>query len=84
MTTVGADWHAIVFDSLADAAGVEVDLLAPDTTLRELGLSSMQLMELLYLLEEELGIVLAPELLEGVETIADIVDCAERELAEVA
>jgi acyl carrier protein len=77
MTSVGAEWHAIVFENLATAVGVEADLLAASTPVRELGLSSMQLMELVYLMEEELSVVLAPDSLESIVTIGDLVSCIE-------
>ena len=83
MTSIDADWSPLVFDALADAAGIEVELITLDTALRELGLSSMQLMELVYLLEEELAVLLVPDVLEDVVTVGDLIATAQREREEV-
>jgi acyl carrier protein len=56
------------------------DNLILDTTLlvEDLGVTSLDRFELLMGLEEEFGIEITEQDLEGVKTVADVVSCIER------
>ena len=61
--------RAVVVPRLAEALGVEAALVTDDLDLVTLGLSSLEVMELVYDAEDELGIVVAEESLADVSTV---------------
>jgi acyl carrier protein len=64
---------------LADALGVGTELVTDDLELATLGLSSLEIMELVYEAEDELGIVFPEESLESVTTIGELLAAVDRE-----
>ncbi|MFP5309907.1 MAG: acyl carrier protein [Actinomycetes bacterium] len=58
---------------LVDTFGVEADQVAPDATFEELGLDSLDVVELTLVLEEETGVKLEDEELEDVRTVGDAI-----------
>ncbi len=65
--------RAVVVPRLAESLGVEVTLVTDDLELVTLGLSSLEVMELVYDAEDELGIVIAEESLADVTTVGELV-----------
>ncbi len=66
--------RAVVVPRLAAALGVEVGLVTDDLELVTLGLSSLEVMELVYDAEDELGIVVVEESLADVSTVGALVE----------
>ena len=58
---------------LATALGVAPDLVTDDLELATLGLSSLEVMEIVYDAEDELGIVFPEEALESVTTVGGLI-----------
>jgi len=59
----------LVVDRLADALGVDASLVTDDLELATLGLSSLEVMELVYDAEDELDVVFVEERLADVGTV---------------
>jgi acyl carrier protein len=68
---------------LATALGVAPDLVTDDLELATLGLSSLEIMEIVYDAEDELGIVFPEEALESVTTVGGLVEAIAGEAAKV-
>ena len=66
---------------LATALGVSPDLVTDDLELATLGLSSLEIMEMIYDAEDELGIVFPEESLEGATTVGALITALEQEAA---
>jgi acyl carrier protein len=64
---------------LAEALGVGTELVTDDLELATLGLSSLEVMELVYEAEDELGIVFPEESLESVTTVGELLAAVDRE-----
>jgi acyl carrier protein len=81
----GVDVHtevrATVVPRLAAALGVDTSLVTDDLELATLGLSSLEIMELVYDAEDELGVVFAEEQLAEVTTVGTLVDALAVEVA---
>jgi acyl carrier protein len=68
--------EALAVDHLAEQVGVPRSLLSRDSDVTRLGLSSAQVTELVYMVEDELGIVLTDGDLVSVTTVGHLVDLA--------
>jgi acyl carrier protein len=64
---------------LASALGVTPDLVTDDFELATLGLSSLEIMEIIYDAEDELGINFPEESLEGAGTVGQLITALEVE-----
>ena len=64
---------------LAEALGVAPDLVTDDLELATLGLSSLEIMEIVYDAEDELGIVFPEEALESVTNVGGLIDAIAAE-----
>ena len=64
---------------LAEALGVAPDLVTDDLELATLGLSSLEVMEIVYDAEDELGIVFPEESLESATTVGRLIAALEAE-----
>ena len=64
---------------LAEALGVAPDLVTDDLELATLGLSSLEVMEIVYDAEDELGIVFPETALESVTTVGELITALELE-----
>jgi len=64
---------------LATALGVAPELVTDDLELATLGLSSLEIMEMIYDAEDELGIVFPEESLEGATTVGALITALETE-----
>jgi acyl carrier protein len=77
--------HSTVIQSIARTAGIDPDTLSPDATLRDLGIASLDALELLFELEEKFDLQLKDEDLDlGTATVATLVAALERALARKA
>ena len=65
--------RAVVFPSLAVALGVGEELVTDDLELATLGLSSLEVMEMVYDAEDELDIVVDEDRLGDVTTVGELV-----------
>jgi acyl carrier protein len=78
------DWDALV-ERLLDASDEEVSAseVKPESRLKEdLGLGSLQAITLVMDLEEEYGVVVEDEELEGLVTVGDLRDLVESKIAD--
>lgn len=66
---------------LASALGVQDALVTDDLELATLGLSSLEVMELVYDAEDALGVVFAEEQLAEVTTVGALVDALATQVA---
>ena len=64
---------------LATALGVGPDLVTDDLELATLGLSSLEIMEIIYDAEDELSIVFPEKSLEGASTVGQLIAALEVE-----
>jgi acyl carrier protein len=62
---------------LADALGVGPDLVTDDHELATLGLSSLEVMEIVYDAEDEFGMVFPEEALESVTTVGGLIQALD-------
>ena len=64
---------------LAEALNIPVEKITPDAEIvKDLGADSLDLIELLTQLEDEHGIVIPDEDVEGLSTVADVVAVLEK------
>jgi acyl carrier protein len=74
--------HNTVYQTIARAAGVEPSALRSDATLRDLGIPSLDALELLFELEEKFDLQLKDEDLDlGTATVAQLVTALEGAIA---
>ena len=71
---MSADVAGFLRPRLATALGVSPELVTDDLELATLGLSSLEIMEIVYDAEDELGIVFPEEALESVTTVGGLID----------
>jgi acyl carrier protein len=64
---------------LAEALGVGTALVTDDLELATLGLSSLEVMEIVYDAEDELRIVFPETALESVTTVGELIAALQRE-----
>lgn len=59
---------------LTQSAGLNIDLSAirPEQTFQEIGLDSMSLINLMYAIEDELGVTLTTDEMMEINTVADM------------
>lgn len=69
----------MVFDTvreiIVEQLSIDEDMIGKDTNFEELGIDSLDIVELTMALEEEFGIEIA--MTEGINTIGDLVDYIE-------
>lgn len=64
-----------VIDMLASQLGVPADKITPASEIvKDLGADSLDVVELLMSLEEETGVTIPDDQVEGIKTVQDIVD----------
>jgi acyl carrier protein len=77
--------HSTVFHTIARTAGIDAATLSPDATLRDLGIASLDALELLFELEEQFDLQLKDEEVDlGTATIGQLVATLEGALARKA
>lgn len=62
-----------VLDVIAEESLVERDKLTPDATLESLGIQSLDIISIVFALEDKFGIVLEQSEFEGVTTVEQLV-----------
>jgi len=62
-----------VLDVIAEESLVERGLLTPDATLESLGIQSLDIISIVFALEDKFGIVLEQSEFEGVTTVEQLV-----------
>ena len=60
--------------SALQTLGTEPDLLAPEATLAELEIDSLDLVEVAQILEDEYGVKLSSQDLQNVSSLGDVID----------
>jgi acyl carrier protein len=69
---------------LATALGVSAGLVTDDLELATLGLSSLEIMEIVYDAEDELGIVFPEESLQSATTVGQLIAALDAEARSAA
>jgi len=66
-----------------DKLGVKLDPsnIDPDQSIQDMGMDSLILIKLIYLLEEEYGVTLRTEEILNINTLSDLVTCVEEKIA---
>lgn len=78
MTTVPADIANTVFDAL-ETSGVDPTLITRDATFAELDVDSLDLAELLQIIDDTYEVVLTVDDLKAIKNVGDVLDLvAER------
>lgn len=62
---------------IVDQLGVDADAVTPDTTIENLGVDSLDLVETIMTVEDEFGITFDDGDVEGLKTVGDIADYIE-------
>ena len=73
--------YPVLVEKLTTDFGVDPESIEPDATLTDLGLDSLSLVEFIFDIEDELGIVLDPEEAEFT-TLGEAAELADRLMAE--
>jgi acyl carrier protein len=63
-----------ILDVIAEESLVERSSLTPDATLESLGIQSLDIISIVFALEDKFGIVLEQSEFEGVTTVQQLVD----------
>jgi acyl carrier protein len=63
-----------VLDVIAEEALVDLAKLTPEATLESLGIASLDIISIVFALEERFGLVLEQADLEGVQSLGQLVD----------
>lgn len=63
---------------LADALGASTERITPDTTLAELGADSLDSVEMIMALEEELDLSISDDVAERIQTVGDAIRYIEQ------
>jgi acyl carrier protein len=79
MSAEATDTAAFLRPRLAAALGVKPELVTDDLELATLGLSSLEIMELIYDAEDHLGIVFPEESLADVTTVGQLLAAVDAE-----
>lgn len=67
---------------LVDTLGCDEDAITPEAKLKEdLGIDSLDAVELVMAIEEEVGVKIPDEELPQIKTIQEVLDCVERHSA---
>jgi acyl carrier protein len=66
-----------ILDVIAEESLVERSALTPDATLESLGIQSLDIISIVFALEDKFGIVLEQSEFEGVTTVKQLVDIIE-------
>ena len=68
------DIEAVTLAAIAKVSGHHISAIFAETRLREdLGLDSLDAVELLVMAEDDFGVIVSDEELEGAETVGDLV-----------
>ncbi len=77
------DVQSMIFSMIAEAASVDTQLVNRDTTIRSLGVASLDAIEMLFKIEERFDVVLAErDVNMAVATAGMLVEAVERALSQ--
>lgn len=62
-----------ILDLVSSEALVDRDKLSPEATLESLGIASLDMISIVFALEDRFAVVLEPSDFEGARTVADLV-----------
>ncbi len=71
-----------VIAAIARSKRVEADTIGPETTFEELGMDSLDAIELLFEIEEEFDLTVEDDAVQGKETVGQVIEALRRALAE--
>lgn len=70
-----------LLDIIAEEAKIDRARLVPDATLESLDIASLDLVSMLFAVEDRTGVEIAPEDLTGAETLGDLLDIVTARIA---
>ena len=73
-----------VIGAIARSKRVEAASIRPETTFEELGMDSLDAIELLFEIEEEFDLTVEDEAVQGKENVRQVVEAVRQALAEKA
>lgn len=62
---------------IAENADINPEIISPETTINELGLDSIDLVDLVMEIEDSFGVSIPDEEFENIRTVSDITDLIE-------
>ena len=80
----GSSIEQRVIGAIARSKRVDADKIGLDTTFEELGLDSLDAIELLFEIEEEFDLTVEDEAVQGKENVRQVVEAVREALAETA
>ena len=63
-----------ILDIVAEEASISREALAPEATLESLGVASIDVVSVIFTLEDRFGLILETEDVKGAQTVQDFVD----------
>ena len=78
------DQSQAIIELIANEALLEPAALVPDATLESLGIASLEVVMIMFALEDKFGLVVEQTDFEGVHTVADFLSCITGKLAAKA
>ena len=66
-----------VKEIISNQLNIPADRITPDTVLEELGVDSLDTLEMLMVFEDEFGIAISNEDAQQLKTVQDILDCID-------
>ena len=75
---------ARVVGAIARTKRIDADQIRPETTFEELGVDSLDAIELLFEIEEEFDLTVEDEAVQGKENVGQVIAAVEEALAEKA
>jgi acyl carrier protein len=71
-----------VIAAIARSKRIETDTIGPETTFEELGMDSLDAIELLFEIEEEFDLTVEDDAVQGKETVAQVIEAVRQALVE--
>lgn len=71
-----------VIGAIARSKRVDADQIRPETTFEELGMDSLDAIELLFEIEEEFDLTVEDEAVQGKETVGQVIEAVGEALAD--
>ena len=70
-----------VVDALARSKRIDAEAIRPETTFEELGMDSLDAIELLFEIEEEFDLTVEDDAVQGKETVGQVIEAVQAALA---
>lgn len=71
-----------VIDAIARSKRLDADTIRPETTFEELGMDSLDAIELLFEIEEEFDLTVEDEAVQGKENVGQVIEAVREAVAE--